>query len=49
MKDSKTEMKEEQDILEIKKKEGTVTKLDIVAMYSSIKFLLVKKVVQYFS
>ena len=42
-------MNEKLETLEIKKKEATVTKLNILAMYSSIQILLVKKAFQFFS
>ena len=47
--DEVSNMKEKLETLGIKKKEVTVAKLDIVAMYPSIQFLLVKKAVQFFS
>ena len=42
-------LKEKLETLDIRKKEVTVAKLDIVAMYPSIQFLIVKKAVEYFS
>ena len=42
-------MKEEIEILEVKKNEVTLEKLDIVAMYPSIQFLFVKKAVRFYS
>ena len=38
-----------QQYLNLKKKDVTIAKLDIVAMYPSIQFLLVKKAVRYYA
>ena len=43
------DLKEKLETLDIRKKEITVVKLDIVAMYPSIQFLIAKKAVEYFS
>ena len=40
-------MKEKIETLEVKKNEVTLAKLDTVAMYPSIQFLLVKKAVRF--
>ena len=42
-------MKEKIETLEVKKNEVTLAKVDIVAMYLSIQFLLVKKAVRFYS
>ena len=44
-----SDLKEELETLRIRKKEVTIAKLDIVAMYPSIQFLIVKKAVEQFS
>ena len=44
-----SDMKKKLEKLGIRKNKGTIAKLDIVAMYPSIQFLLVKKTVKYFS
>ena len=42
-------LKEEIEKLNVKKNEVTLAKLDIVAMYPSIQFVIVQKAVQFFS
>ena len=44
-----SDLKEELETLRIRKKEVTISKLDIVAIYPSIQFLIVKKAVEHFS
>ena len=43
------DLKEKLEKLDIRKSEVTISKLDIVAMYPLIQFLLVKKAVELFS